>query len=72
MSNIAEGYERGGNRQFLHFLNIAKASCGEVRSQLYAAEDVGYMAAEVAAELRGDTARLSRKLSALAARVKEA
>ena len=43
MSNLAEGFERGGRAEFRQFLVIAKGSCAEVRAQLYVALDAGYL-----------------------------
>ena len=43
MSNIAEGFESGTRQEFLNYLYIAKASAGEVRAQIYAATDIGYL-----------------------------
>lgn len=45
-SNVAEGYARRGNKEFVKFLWIAKGSAAEVQSQLYHAKDLGYIDAE--------------------------
>jgi len=61
MSNIAEGFDRGGVREFIQFLFIAKGSAAEVQAQLYVALDVGYIKQEQFKglyDLAGDTGRL--------------
>ena len=63
MDNIAEGYERDGNKEFVNFLYIAKGSCGEVRSQIIRASDVGFIDNETATKLYNDCVSLSKALS---------
>lgn len=65
MSNIAEGFERGGNQEFSQFLYVAKGSCGEVRSQIYVAVDQGYVSQEKAERLTNSFNRLSSMISNL-------
>ena len=69
MNNIAEGFERRTSREFGHFLDIAKGSCGEVRSMLYLAEDRKYIKPEVAAQLRGNAVTLSSGIAAFRRRI---
>ena len=62
-SNIAEGFERNGNVEFKNFLFIAKGSCGEVRSQLHTAWDVGYLNQDEFDEAVASSVGLSRMIS---------
>ncbi|MEK7270049.1 MAG: four helix bundle protein [Planctomycetota bacterium] len=64
MANIAEGFERGGDREFRQFLAQAKGSAGEVRSNLYVAHDVGHLTEDEFHSLMESVLRVSRLLAA--------
>ena len=65
MSNIAEGFERDGNKEFLQFLSVAKGSCGEVRAQLYLAADRNYLDASTFNDINVLLIETSRTISGL-------
>lgn len=62
-SNIAEGFERNGNREFNNFLSIAKGSAGELRSQLYTAIDLKFLNESQFNELSSRSSEISKMLN---------
>ncbi len=64
-SNIAEGYERGSNKEFVRFLFIAKGSCGELRTQILIAAEVDLVPKDKANMLVEEAKEISYMLSSL-------
>ena len=62
MSNIAEGFESQTQALFIKYLGLAKASAGEVRSQLYIASDLGYLSPEDLKKTRILAEKVSRQI----------
>ena len=62
-SNIAEGIERGGDREVIRFLSIAKGSCGELRTQIYIGSEIGYIERTTAREWIKETQEISAMIS---------
>lgn len=65
MSNIAEGFERNGTGEFIHFLSMAKGSSGEVKAQLYVALDQDYINRETFNNLYSLAAEVGRIIGGL-------
>ena len=71
MANIAEGFERGGDKEFIQFLSTSKGSCGEVRSHLYVALDQKYVSQQVFADLYSKADEVGRLIGGFMTYLKE-
>ena len=63
IANVAEGFERGGDKEFIQFLSNSKGSCGEVKSHLYVALDQAYITPAGFDQLYGQASEVARLLS---------
>lgn len=69
MSKVAEGFERFSAAEFQQYLSVAKASCAELRCQLYIALDIGYISQDVFQQLLQQSEEVGRLLGGLRASV---
>ena len=71
VSNIAEGFERNGNKEFAQFLSYAKGSAGEIRAQLYIAKDLNYINELQFNELSEKITMISKMIAGFMAYIKQ-
>ena len=71
MGNVAEGYDRGGDKEFIQFLSVSKGSCGEVKSHLYVALDQQYINSPQFNQLYNSADEVGRLLGGFMAYLKQ-
>ena len=71
MGNVAEGYDRGGDKEFIQFFSVSKGSCGEVKSHLYVALDQQYINSMQFNQLYNSADEVGRLLAGFMAYLKQ-